>query len=196
MWGRRQVWLNRKVLLELVQKKKICDLWNQDQASQGDYRAAVRIFREKTKKDKTQLEFTLATVVSNKKKKKKKKSLFKVCQRQKKVEKQTNKQNGLTLDENIHLTSRNEEKAEVFNIIIFLPSVFNSDYRSWAAQSSELEDHDWETSDFPFVVTKIETIVKLFACLSCTSETRTGHSTPQETSLGLSRGEGSASSTC
>lgn len=71
MWGRRQVWLNRKVLLELVQKKKICDLWNQDHASQGDYRAAVHIFREKTRKAKTQLEFTLAIVVSNRKKEKK-----------------------------------------------------------------------------------------------------------------------------
>lgn len=33
-WGRRLTWLNREILLELEQKKKICDLWRQGGASQ------------------------------------------------------------------------------------------------------------------------------------------------------------------
>jgi len=37
----------------------------------------------------------------------------------------------------------------------FLASVFNINDRPWAAQSSELEDHDCRNFDLPFVDTEI-----------------------------------------
>lgn len=48
---------------------------------------------------------------------------------------------GLILDENGHLTSKDEEKAVAFNDIF--ASDFNINDRSWGAQSSELEDCNW-----------------------------------------------------
>jgi len=50
------------------QKKEFYDFWNQDLALQGDYRAAVHIHMEKTRKAKAQLELTLVSVMSNNKK--------------------------------------------------------------------------------------------------------------------------------
>ena len=43
------------------------DPWRQGQASQEEYRAVVRICREKTRKAKAQLELKLAGVVSDNK---------------------------------------------------------------------------------------------------------------------------------
>lgn len=44
---------------------------------------------------------------------------------------------------------------EAFNAFFFFPSIFNSNDRSWAAQTSELEDHDQGSSNIPSVVTEI-----------------------------------------
>ncbi|GAB0209474.1 mitochondrial enolase superfamily member 1 [Grus japonensis] len=60
---------------------------------------------------------------------------------------------GLILDEDGHLTNRDEEKVEAFNT--FFASVFNNTDRPWAAWSYELEDHERGNSDFPFVDTEI-----------------------------------------
>ncbi|KAK4832275.1 hypothetical protein QYF61_021674 [Mycteria americana] len=61
---------------------------------------------------------------------------------------------GTVLDEDGHLINRDEEKVKAFNGFFFV-SVFNIKDRSWAAWSSKLEDHDWGSSDFPFVDTEI-----------------------------------------
>lgn len=62
------------------------------------------------------------------------------------------KNTGLILDAEGHLTNKDEEKVEALNDFV---SVFNSTDRSWAAQSSELEDHVWGSSDIPPVLTEI-----------------------------------------
>jgi len=51
--------------VELKREQKLYDLWKQGQASQEDYRAVVRICREKTQKAKAQPELKLASVVSD-----------------------------------------------------------------------------------------------------------------------------------
>lgn len=52
-----------------------------------------------------------------------------------------------------NLTSKEKEKLVVLDAF-FVP-VFNIDDRSWAAQTSELEDCDWRSSDFPSMVPKL-----------------------------------------
>lgn len=42
--------------MELERKKKLYGLWKQGQASQGDYRAVMRICKEKMQKAKAQVE--------------------------------------------------------------------------------------------------------------------------------------------
>lgn len=68
--GRKTSELNRELILELRQQKKIYDLWKQGLALQGDYRAAFCMCRVKTIKANTQFELTLATVASDNKNKK------------------------------------------------------------------------------------------------------------------------------
>lgn len=47
-------------------------------------------------------------------------------------------------------------KAKSFNaFFFFFFPLFNSNDRSWIAQSLELEDHAWGSSDFPSVVSEI-----------------------------------------
>lgn len=60
---------------------------------------------------------------------------------------------GPVLVEDGHLTNRDEEKAEAFNVI--LASVFNNTGRPWTARSSRSEDTECGNSDFPFMDTEI-----------------------------------------
>ena len=60
---------------------------------------------------------------------------------------------GLILVEDGHLTNRDEEKTEAFNV--FFASVFSNIGRPWTAWSPESEDHKCGNSDFPFVDTEI-----------------------------------------
>jgi len=64
--GRRPAWLNRELWLELRTKKRVYDLWKKGQATQEDYKDVMRLFREKIRRDKAQLEINLATVVKDK----------------------------------------------------------------------------------------------------------------------------------
>lgn len=66
--GRKPACLNRELLLELGQKKKIYYLWKEGLASWEEDRAAVHIYREETRKAKAQLDLMLAIVVSDNKK--------------------------------------------------------------------------------------------------------------------------------
>ena len=66
-WGRRLAWLNRELWLELKKKRRVYDLWKKGQATQEDYRAVVRLCREKIRRVKAHLELNLATAVKDNK---------------------------------------------------------------------------------------------------------------------------------
>lgn len=120
---------------ELGQKKKMY-LWKQGLASEGEHRTASRTCREETKKAKAQLELMQVSVVSDNKKR-----FFMHVNSKRSLEKNT----GLLLDADGHLTNKDKEKVEALNAFFVL--VLNSTNGSWAAQSSDLEDHAWGSSD-------------------------------------------------
>lgn len=101
--------MNKELPLELGQKKKINDLYKRGLASQGDYRAVVHICRDKTRKVKAQLE--LASVVSDNKKR-----LFQVRQQQEEPKENIRP----TFCESGHLTSKADEKTEIFKAFLCL----------------------------------------------------------------------------
>ncbi|KAK4831434.1 hypothetical protein QYF61_017565 [Mycteria americana] len=136
----------RDRLVELKRKKELYDLWKRGQASQEDYRAMVRICREKTRNAKAQLDLKLASVVSDNKK-----GFFKYINSKRRAKENI----GLILVEDGNLTNRDEEKPEAFNA--FFASVFSNIDRPWAAWSPDSEDYECGNSDFPFVDTEIVT---------------------------------------
>lgn len=115
-WGRRSVWLNRKLSLELWEKKKrVYDLWNKGQATQEEYKNAISSCRKKIRKAKAQLQFNLAAAVKDNKK-----CFYKHIDKKRRAK------------ENVHsllsaerdIVTKNEAKVEVPNT--FFISVFNS----------------------------------------------------------------------
>ena len=66
--GRRPVWMNWELLLRLQKKKRVYVLWKKGQATWGDYKEIARVCREEVRKAKAQLEFILATAVTENKK--------------------------------------------------------------------------------------------------------------------------------
>ncbi|PKU39318.1 rna-directed dna polymerase from mobile element jockey- hypothetical protein [Limosa lapponica baueri] len=98
---------------------------------------------KKTRKAKAQLELKLASVVSDNKK-----GFLKYI-----TSKRRSKENiGLIFVEDGHLTNRDEEKVDTFNVVF--ASAFNNTDRPSAARSPELEDHKCGNSDFLFVDTE------------------------------------------
>ena len=67
-WHRRPAWMNRELFLRLQEKKRIYLLWKKGRATQKEYKDIVKMFREKTRKAKAQLELNLATGVKGNKK--------------------------------------------------------------------------------------------------------------------------------
>ncbi|GAB0206331.1 hypothetical protein GRJ2_003178100 [Grus japonensis] len=101
-------------------------LWKQGQATEEDYRDAVRHCREKICTTKTQLELKMAsTVVDNKK------GFLEYVNRKRKTKENIDP----LLDEVGH-----EDKAETLNA--FFTSVFNTSDGPWDPRSPGLEDHD------------------------------------------------------
>ena len=50
--GRKQVWMNRELLLNLQKKKRVCVLWKKGQATWGDYKEVAKVCREEVRKAK------------------------------------------------------------------------------------------------------------------------------------------------
>ena len=57
--GRSPSWLNRELWLELRKKRRVYDPWEKGQATQEDYKDVMRLWREKTRRAKAQLELNL-----------------------------------------------------------------------------------------------------------------------------------------
>ncbi|GAB0204308.1 mitochondrial enolase superfamily member 1 [Grus japonensis] len=136
--GRRLAWLNRDLLLELRQKKKVYACWKQGQATWEDYRDAARLCREKIRVAKAQLELKLASTVGDNKK-----GFFKYVNNKRR----TRENIGSLLNENGHLTNRDIDKAETFNAAF--ASVFNTDDGLWDPSCPELEDRDCSNDKLP-----------------------------------------------
>ncbi|GAB0177896.1 hypothetical protein GRJ2_000254900 [Grus japonensis] len=100
----RPAWLNRDLLLELRQKKKVYACWKQGQATREDYRDAAHLCGEKIRAAKAQLELKLASTVGDNKK-----GFFKYANNKRR----TRDNIGSLLDENGHLTNRDIDKAEI-----------------------------------------------------------------------------------
>ena len=65
---RRPPWLNRELLLQLREKRKVYSLWKKGLATHNDYKDAVRLCRAEIRRSKAQLEITLASAIKDNKK--------------------------------------------------------------------------------------------------------------------------------
>ncbi|KAK4831266.1 hypothetical protein QYF61_016736 [Mycteria americana] len=67
-WGRRPAWLKREIWIELRKKRRVYNLWKNEQASQEDYKGVARLCREKIRRAKAELELNLTTAIKDNKK--------------------------------------------------------------------------------------------------------------------------------
>ncbi|PKU49671.1 rna-directed dna polymerase from mobile element jockey-like [Limosa lapponica baueri] len=138
--GKRPAWLNKELLMGLREKRRFYHLWKKGQATQEEYRDLVRLYREKVRKAKAQLELNLAINIRNNRK-----SFYKYINKRR-------------VGENLHplldaggnFATMDEEKAEILNA--FFASAFNTQINyAQGVQPPELEDKDGEQNNTPVI---------------------------------------------
>ncbi|NWI48515.1 RTXE polymerase, partial [Picathartes gymnocephalus] len=114
--GRRPAWMNKELLKELGEKKRVYRLWKEGKASPDMFRDVARLCRRRIREAKAQLELKLATSVKDNKK-----HFYKFINAKKKGKKSLHS----LLDLEGNIITEDEEKAEVLNA--FFASIFNSE---------------------------------------------------------------------
>ena len=66
--GKKTRLAKKRALAKLREKRRVYDLWKKGQATQEDYKDVVRLYREKIRRAKAQLELNLATAIKDNKK--------------------------------------------------------------------------------------------------------------------------------
>ncbi|PKU46257.1 rna-directed dna polymerase from mobile element jockey- hypothetical protein [Limosa lapponica baueri] len=113
--GRRPAWLNRDLLLDLGNKRRVYNLWKRGQTSHEDYKEGVKLCREKIRRAKAQLELNLATDVKDNKT-----CFYKFINNKRRI-----RENLPPLsDAEGNIVTKDEEKDEVLNA--YFASVFSS----------------------------------------------------------------------
>jgi len=132
--------LNKELLAELRQKRKVHGMWKKGQATWEEYRNVVRACRDVKRKAKAHLELKLAGDVKNNKK-----GFFNYISSKKKARDNV----GPLLNEAGVLVMEHAEKAEQLNV--FFASVFSIKTGPQESQALEVREEAHRENDFPLV---------------------------------------------
>ncbi|KAK4812034.1 hypothetical protein QYF61_026172 [Mycteria americana] len=139
--GKKTGLAEQRALAGTQEKRRVYDLWKKGQATQEDYKDAMRLYREKIRRAKAQLEPNLATAVKDNKK-----CFYKYTSNKKRAKENLHS----LLDVGRNTVTKDEEKAEVLNA--FFASIFNIKTSfSLGTQPPELEDRDGEQNEAPII---------------------------------------------
>jgi len=138
--SRRPAWLNKELLAEIRQKRKLNGMWNEGQTTWEEYRNVVRACRDATRKAKAHLELNLARDVKNKKK-----GFFNYISSKRKAKDNV----GRLLNEAGVLVKEDAEKAELLNA--FFASVLIAKTGPQESQDPEVREEAYREDDFPLV---------------------------------------------
>ncbi|PKU36831.1 rna-directed dna polymerase from mobile element jockey-like [Limosa lapponica baueri] len=138
--NRKPVWLSSELLKKLKWKKEVYSEWKKGLTTWEDYKNAIRVCRDETRKAKASLELNVARSV-----KVNKKGFFNYI-----GSKRTTRENvGLLLNEMGAMVTEDAEKVELLNA--FFASAFTAQASLQESHTLEVTEKVWMKEDFPLV---------------------------------------------